>query len=762
MCQGIIRLRMKARHSLGVAVLLAGSVSPQGAWSRQSVDARTGHAMVFDPIRQRCVMFGGATYRSPIGRDSNFIEAPNVTLEWDGHAWHEIRSTRAPSPRVDHAMCWDPTGSRVLLFGGIRNGGAILGDTWAWDGTDWTQLQPPNAPSPRWEVRMEQMPTRGRVVLFGGRTASASAVADTWEWDGTNWTSRTPASSPAPRSHQSMTYDPVRDRIVLLGGWFSGSFVPNTWEWDGLTWALRETGTMRARHSAGFLPWVGRVVAFGGNTQGGPGSTATSELLAWNGASWTALPATTRPEIRSAHAMACDTVQNVLVAHGGSREMLTFDSVPFGDQWVFDSRGWTFTGMPTGPVRRVRGAMAFHAPAGQMVLFGGEAPGGLGVFADTWIRDTGQWRRIAPAFSPTGRVDASMAFDPSTGLTTLHSGRASTSSAFRNDTWAWDGTSWRELQLAVRPPVGHHGLVTDHAAGRLVLFVSGTPQSTPHTWEFRSGAWTPLAVGGVVPSARSGFAMEHDPVSSRTLLFGGWDTGGRVADTWAFDGSSWSSLSTTSRPSPGDGARMVFDPVRGRVRLFGVRDSFQHWEWSGADWVRARDLTTDVPVFYPVAGFDPIRGAVVMVGASPSSSRDGVMHFEIDEPASFAAYGSACNGSTGVPRLEPVPWSLPYLGDRIALEVGPLPAVTFVAIVLGDRRVDIPLAILGMPGCSLLTTVLDTVPVPLSQGVARWSATLPTDPALSGARITTQAFVADAGANALGWVSTQGGELRIR
>ena len=55
----------------------------------------------------------------------------------------------APPPgRGYHAMAYDAVRQRVVLFGG-SNTNTILNDTWEYDGTTWTQRTPATSPSAR-------------------------------------------------------------------------------------------------------------------------------------------------------------------------------------------------------------------------------------------------------------------------------------------------------------------------------------------------------------------------------------------------------------------------------------------------------------------------------------------------------------------------------------------------------------------------------------------------------------------------------------
>ena len=73
--------------------------------------------------------FGGS------GNDPN--TAFGDTWEFDGGKWDRV-ATSGPPPRVHHAMQYDPSLKRVVVFGGFTPGGPDLGDSWAWDGSRWT------------------------------------------------------------------------------------------------------------------------------------------------------------------------------------------------------------------------------------------------------------------------------------------------------------------------------------------------------------------------------------------------------------------------------------------------------------------------------------------------------------------------------------------------------------------------------------------------------------------------------------------------
>ena len=129
------------------------------------------------------------------------------------------------------------------------------------------------------------------------------------------------------------------------------------------------------------------------------------------------------------------------------------------------------------------------------------------------------------------------------------------------------------------------------------------------------------------PSARYGAALGFDPVSNRLLLFGGSPQShaahpqDRLADTWAWDGHTWTHLSPAHSPPSLYGARLTLDPTSRHLLLLsgaGQTDSSGAvqqqgmWSWDGSDWTRVADNPLQIP-FAEVAS-DPSRGMVVLSG----------------------------------------------------------------------------------------------------------------------------------------------------
>jgi N-acetylneuraminic acid mutarotase len=200
-------------------------------------------SMVYDPAGERIILFGGGT------AGMNF----NDTWAYDPstNTWTELEPTGAvPQERCLHAMVYDEADKKVILFGGF--GETYLGDTWSYDPAAnlWTELKPAGeVPAPRGFHSMVYDPSGGKVILFGGGDGNGH-FGDTWIYDpaANLWTEMTPAGeSPAPRSGQSMFFDPDSGQALLVGGGTELVGYNDTWAYDpaGNSWTrLDPTGEL--------------------------------------------------------------------------------------------------------------------------------------------------------------------------------------------------------------------------------------------------------------------------------------------------------------------------------------------------------------------------------------------------------------------------------------------------------------------------------------------------------------------------------------
>ena len=277
------------------------------------------------------------------------------------------------------------------------------------------------------------------------------------------------------------------------------------------------------------------------------------------------------------------------------------------------------------PPQRGFQAIAFDKGRGRAVLFGGYS-GTQSAMSDTWEWDGDLWHYVAPQDpegdgNPEARWAHHMAFQAHRGTVLLFGGTNENTDKF-NDTWEWNGVSWRELSPIVAPSGRSHGAIAyDSLNAEVVLFGGHDGSSLNDTWTFDGSNWTE-ETPAVLPPAYYGNGMAYDSKRNVAVMYGG--TGGFV---WEWNGNDWTA---TAGSAPGSRryAMMAYHPGiektilvggdgSGSPHCIGLRNDV--WYWNGADWVAAPyvDLLGESTIPYVRAAqlvFDPVRGNVWLHG----------------------------------------------------------------------------------------------------------------------------------------------------
>jgi PKD repeat protein len=179
---------------------------------------RTQPSFAYDPLLGQVVMYGGY--------NGNGNTALSDTWTFSGGVWTEITSTlnRSPPARWGGQMVWDPVDQLLVMFGG-RSLTAFMNDTWTFNGTAWTNVTTSVAPQPRAHYTMAYDPVDRYILLSGGDvenilTSSWSLYNDTWSWSNGTWTNISSGvnGSIAPRVYAPSAYDPWNGSVVIVGG----------------------------------------------------------------------------------------------------------------------------------------------------------------------------------------------------------------------------------------------------------------------------------------------------------------------------------------------------------------------------------------------------------------------------------------------------------------------------------------------------------------------------------------------------------------
>jgi hypothetical protein len=258
--------------------------------------------------------------------------------------------------------------------------------------------------------------------------------------------------------------------------------------------------------------------------------------------------------------MAYDPTHDYVVMFGGQGSEGRF----LRDTWAYSSTGWqslspgtlTASNSPSG---RVGAAAAYDPSLGGIVLFGGKNLSGP--LQDTWLLKNGVWTNLTGQVgqAPPARVSPALVYDPVDGYLVLYGGR--TPSAILNDTWTFNGVGWsdvtpNQINATNSPPHRYQASMTFDMADGYVLLFGGysttnlQPLALNDSWRFVAGTWTRISTP-TSPSARAGAAMSYDPTQSEVVLFGGTNnSSSELNDTWTFSSGVWTSTADTSPLAP--------------------------------------------------------------------------------------------------------------------------------------------------------------------------------------------------------------------
>ena len=180
---------------------------------------RYGATAIYDPVRDRVLMFGGSLPPYPSSVATNEVWSLSLS---GTPVWTRLEiSGPAPSARYLHTAIYDSASDRMIIYAG-GSWSSRLGDVWALDlsgAHGWTEIvaQTP-APPARREHAATYDAVHNRMIVFGG--LGPGYLKDTWELS----LSGTPAwrsiAEPGPDhcAGHSLIYDPIGDRAVMLGG----------------------------------------------------------------------------------------------------------------------------------------------------------------------------------------------------------------------------------------------------------------------------------------------------------------------------------------------------------------------------------------------------------------------------------------------------------------------------------------------------------------------------------------------------------------
>jgi hypothetical protein len=543
---------------------------------------RKGRAAVYDPGRDRLLLYGGTDFSSPDSSDHDVW-----ALSLDGPPTWSRLSAPGPAPldRYSPSLVYDAARDRLLLFGGGHfvngQGTRPLADVWTFalsGAPDWTSLVPTTTgPTGRLSAAAIYDPVRDRLVIHGGRDSiglwsGAGPRSDAWALPlsgPATWT-RIFAGSPPSECYGRHVgiYDPVRDRMLLVGGEDS-TWYPRGYHAEVRALSLDSPAMLDLVLAAGsgpggredmacvYDPVLDAVFSQGGDADYA-GSSDTWRLDLAGGPRWSlVLAADVVPHARFGQAQAYDALRHRTVFYGGRYTYYVSYSYPttyYDDLWglaLGDHPTWTPLD-PAGsrPPTRQYATLTADPQADRMWLFGGDLTVGIS----------------GPVPS---RATEAVIGSPGTPK-------------YYGDLWRLDlaGTAWTSIVPSGPGPGPRdgHSAVLDAGRHRLLLY-GGRDSLGPKgdLWSLSLDdppQWTPLVPLGTPPAARAFHVAAYDAAADLMIVTCGRGAGDvALTDTWALslaDPPSWTPLPTagiaplTTGPRPG-----VFDAANRCILVIG-------------------------------------------------------------------------------------------------------------------------------------------------------------------------------------------------
>jgi cysteine-rich repeat protein len=402
----------------------------------------------------------------------------------------------------------------------------------------------------------------------------------TWEWDGARWAFfALPAQGGI--GFDAVFYDPEHQQVRMIGT--DALAVVHLYAWIDGQWIAADSGN--GPDYLGHEPEITavydaarhRVLAIEGRTSA---MWAIDETGLWS--DLPSFPGTAPPS-----AVVFDPVSSQVVVEAT-------DST----EWVLDDDGWTSSATSFSP----RVSVAFDPERGRVVLVDNELLG-------TYERIGTEWHAIENAEVPC----LNKSFFGSLPLYYEHRGEALTLVGTR----AWEICRWNDAWTASRTPVPFHpiGVTYDRLTRAFVVLHNTRPEdpdSPTEAWTFGNGSWhqietlempwgrtNPLAIYSPGRGATVFYGEQPPPLppEGEPTIFPCWDPVDYEADTWSFDGSSWTWLASLSRRgTPCSSSAATYDPSQGRV-LLATYDELWSLGDTDAEWIRVGATSTGGHVF---------------------------------------------------------------------------------------------------------------------------------------------------------------------
>ena len=345
------------------------------------------------------------------------------------------------------------------------------------------------------------------------------------------------------------------------------------------------------------------------------------------------------------------------------------------------------------------------AASGLTLMFGGDNGTFPSPFSSNTWSYAGDWQLVAGA-GPSGREEARMVYDVMRGVFVMYGGWSSPFSIGSgiDETWEYSQLGWTQATPTNSPGgLWKHAMCYDTARNVTVLFggsSNGLPGALNQTWEYNGTTWTQITTAGA-PGPLENATMCFDQVLNQCVLFGGNDVfSGASNQVWLYNGNAWLQIPPSgSWPTARAGMEMVYDPARAVCIMTGGVDNIGNslgdtWEFRGLTVTWTQIPTTGTAGNEFGMTFDLVKQRALRYGGFGNNGETW------SYGASNMQFGVGCLGSNGVPVLD-APDS-PRLGQNYVLQCANMnTTVGAGAFVLSLNELPAtPLDGIGMIGCT--------------------------------------------------------------
>jgi len=463
--------------------------------------ARYRHSAIYDPVRDRMIVFGG---RGDSG-DLNDTWALDLGT---APAWSEIRPLALPRTRASHCAVYDPGGDRMIVYGG---NGSNRNDAWALALSGppaWSPLEPTGTPPPGHSSHTAVLdPARNRILVFGGKSDSSLATGDL--------------------------------SVLALGG---------TPAWSQIVRPLRPTSM--AYHTSIYDPVGSRLISFGGMTNYTGPINETWALSLDPAPLWSRIePAGTLPEPRQSQVAIYDRLRERMVVCGGYPTSLVIDFL--NEVWTLSLSGppaWerapTFGVYPAVSLTTPR---AFYDPIEDRMIYFLSWDWHFG-FPTIWAQSMSQlgpWQRLPTGIvHPPSSESPNVIYDPLRDRMILFGGCLSDGMP-PNDVWAISlrDRLWTQLSTLGSGPTSRCGYsaVYDPIRDRMLIFGGRGPlgHESNEVWELTLAdplTWRRLSFLYPTPPPLQASTAVAVPERDWIMVEGGYYGSSTTADVWILEG----------------------------------------------------------------------------------------------------------------------------------------------------------------------------------------------------------------------------------